>query len=151
MSKVVSLRLRQSQMDQLHRLARRLGRSPSETGALLIEEALRMTEFGHITFRDSPAGRQAYVAGTGLAVWEVIWLLRAHEDDMARTADYLDWPLFRVQAAVQYARAFPGEIEAAIEDNGSYDLEKLARLFPQLEVFMVPAEVTDGVTPDTGR
>lgn len=110
-----------------------------------------MTEFGHITFRDSPAGRQAYVLGTGLAVWEVIWLLRAHGNDVTHTATYLDWPPFRIQAAVRYAEAFPDEVEAAIEDNASHGVQELSRMFPQLEVFVVPDDALDSGTPDTGR
>jgi predicted DNA-binding protein len=60
-SKVVSLRFGSQQMERLQRVARRLGRTPSETGALLVEEALRRTEFALIDFRDSIVGRQVYV------------------------------------------------------------------------------------------
>ncbi len=114
MPNVLSLRLQESQMERLQRLARLLGRSPGETSALLIEEGLRMAEFSHIVFRYSPAGRQVYVQGTSLAVWEVIMVLRAYGDDRALTAEHLAWPLVRVQAAAQYAAAFADEIEAAI-------------------------------------
>ena len=69
MSKVVSMRLKDEQVDRLERAARRLGRSPSEAAALLLEEALRQRDFALIEFRDSPVGRQAYVHGTRLAVW----------------------------------------------------------------------------------
>ena len=45
----------------------------------------------------------------------------------------------RVQAALNYAVAFPDEIGAAIEDNASFDLERLQRLVPQARSFEVPA------------
>lgn len=146
MSRVLSLRLREEQMERLRRLARRLGRSPSETGARLIEEALRMAEFGHIEFRDSPAGRQAYVRGTSLAVWEVVSVAQAYENDAAPTARHLTWPLVRVRAALQYAAAFPEDINAALEDNDAYDLLRLSRMLPQVEVFVVGDDETNGTT-----
>ncbi len=71
MSKVLSLRLKDDQIERLARAARRLGRTPSETAALLLEESLREREFTFIEFRDSPVGRQAYLKGTRLAVWQV--------------------------------------------------------------------------------
>lgn len=71
MSKVISIRCREPQVERLGRVARRLNRTPSETAALLLDEALRMAEYAHIVFRASAVGRQAYLAGTGLAVWEV--------------------------------------------------------------------------------
>jgi hypothetical protein len=70
-SKVVSLRFKDAQIARLARLTRRLSRTPSETGALLVDEGLRRSEFGMIDFRDSSAGRQAYVQGSMLTVWEV--------------------------------------------------------------------------------
>ena len=59
MSKVVSTRLSVETEARLQRLARRLGKTPSETGAMLIEESLRQSEFAYVEFRNSPIGRQA--------------------------------------------------------------------------------------------
>ncbi len=150
MPNVLSLRLQESQMERLQRLARLLGRSPGETSALLIEEGLRMAEFSHIVFRDSPAGRQVYVQGTSLAVWEVIMVLRAYGDDRALTAEHLAWPLVRVQAAAQYAAAFADEIEAAIEENDAYDELTLSRMLPQLPVFEARDDMPDSATTAPG-
>jgi hypothetical protein len=36
-----------------------------------------------------------------------------------------------VQAAVNYAAAFPGEIEQALADNDAADFETLKRMLPQ--------------------
>jgi len=138
MSKVVSLRFQEKQFARLRRLARRLGRSPSETGALLVEEALRHSEFASIDFRDSPVGRQAYVTGTGLAVWEVVLVARAYALDAVQTAGHLAWPVPRVQAALNYAAAYPDEVNAALEDHDATDLEALRRLVPQTTPFVVP-------------
>ena len=109
-----------------------------------------MAEFSHIVFRDSPAGRQAYVQGTSLAVWEVIMVLRAYGDDRALTAEHLAWPLVRVQAAAQYAAAFPDEIEAAIEENDAYDELTLSRMLPQLPVFEARDDMPDSAATAPG-
>lgn len=137
MSQVISMRLRDEQVERLRRLARRLGRTPSETGALLVEESLRQAEFGHVEFRPSALGRQAYVRGSTLAVWEVILVARAFELDAERTATHLGWPRFRVQAALNYAAAFPDEVEMAISDNAAIGWDELSRQLPQAELFRV--------------
>ena len=132
MSQVVSLRLREAQMERLRRVGRRINRTPSEAAALLLEEALRTAEFAAIQFRDSAAGRQAYIQGSSLAVWEVVSLARSYGGDVTRTAEHLGWPESRVRAALNYAAAYPDEIEAAIQDN-AVSYEELARLLPGLE------------------
>jgi len=132
--------MQEEQMERLGRLARQLGRSPSETGALLVEESLRRSEFAFLDFRDSPVGRQAYVQGTSLAVWEVVLVARSYGMDRERTAAHLQWPLPRVQAALNYAAAFPDEVEAAIGDNDALDFEALSRMLPQATRFVVRAE-----------
>jgi hypothetical protein len=137
MSKVVSMRFKEAQMERLRRLARRLSRTPSETGALLVEEGLRRNEFGLIDFRDSPAGRQAYIQGSGLAVWEVVELIETYEGDLDGAAGHLMWPVTRLHAALNYADAFPEEIAAARADNREYDEEAVRRMLPGAIVFRV--------------
>lgn len=133
MSKVVSVRLKDDQVRRLERLARRLDRTPSETAARLLEEALRREEFAFIEFRNSPAGRQAYVTGSSLAVWEVVWLLRHYGDDVKAVAQHLQWPEVRVMAALRYADAYRDEVEAAIEDN-DWNLEEITKAIPAMKV-----------------
>ena len=140
MSRVMSIRFGDGQVQRLGRLSRRLGKRPSETVTLLVEEALRMTEHPGIDFRDSPAGRHAYVKGTGLAVWEVAMVARDYEGDAAAVATHLQWPVARVQAALTYARDYQDEIEAALADNDAVDFDALRRLLPQAQRFDVPAE-----------
>lgn len=133
MSKVVSLRLKDDQVRRLERLARRLDRTPSEAAARLLEEALRREEFAFVEFRDSPAGRQAYVTGSSLAVWEVIWLLRHYAGDVKAVAEHLQWPEVKVMAAVRYSDAYRDEIEAAIEDN-NWNLDDIHNAIPAMKV-----------------
>jgi len=138
MSKVVSMRLKDDQVQRLGRAARRLGRTPSEAAALLLEEALRLGEFAFIEFRDSAVGRQAYLKGSRLTVWQVISLLNSIDGDVEQTAAMLEIPSTWVQAAVAYARAYPAEIEAAIADNTT-DVDRLSRLIPNLQIVTIDA------------
>jgi uncharacterized protein (DUF433 family) len=134
------LRVSEEQAQRLLRKARQLGRSASETGAILLDESLRRDEFAFIDFRDSSVGRQAYIQGSRMAVWQVVSLTRSYGGDAARAAKHLEWLLVKVQAASNYARTFPDEIESAIRDSQSCDFEKASRLLPQIEAFAVPAE-----------
>lgn len=146
MSQVISIRLGDNQAERLGRLARRFGRSRGETGALLIEEALRMSEYAFVDFRDSTVGRQAYMQDSSLAVWEVIMIVRAYDGNSERSARHLQWPTYRVQAAINYAAAFPGEINAAIADNEAYDAARVSRMLPQTRIFKM---VDDTLTEET--
>ena len=112
-----------------------MGRSPSEVGALLIEEGLRRDEFAFLDFRDSSVGRQAYIQGSSLAVWEVVWVARGFANDVQSTADHLQMPPTKVQAALNYARAFQEEIEEAIREQEATNLEAVQKLVPQVEEF----------------
>ncbi len=137
MSQVVSMRLKDGQMERLRRVARQLGLTPSETSARLVEESLRRGEFSFIDFRDSAVGRQAYIQASSLAVWEVVMVAQCYALDPERTAAHLRWPIVRVQAALNYARAFPEEIDAAIRDNDAVDFEAISRMLPQATRFVV--------------
>jgi uncharacterized protein (DUF433 family) len=130
MSEVVSLRLPDEQAKRLKRQARRMGRTPGETGRILLDEALRQIEFAHIEFRDSAAGRQAYIKGRRVQVWMVTLIASGYGNSAKKTAAHLEMPVECVQAAFEYAKAFPQEIRDAIEDNESMTPERLKRMLP---------------------
>jgi hypothetical protein len=111
-------------------MANHHGWTPSDANARLVEEGLGRSEFAFVDFRDSAAGRQAYIHCSTLAVWEVVLLVRAYKDDVAAVAKHLEWPEARVQAAVNYAEAFPDEIEQAISENAATDFDALKRMLP---------------------
>jgi uncharacterized protein (DUF433 family) len=120
---------------RLKRMANRHGWTPSDASAKLVEEGLRRSEFAFIDFRDSPAGRQACIQGSSLAVWEIMLLARNHKGDVAAVAKHLGWPLGKVQAAVHYAEAFPEEVDEALSENDSTDFDSLKRMLPQAAEF----------------
>jgi len=130
-SMVLSMRLPVESGRRLKRIATRHGWTPSDASARLVEEGLRRSEFAFLDFRDSPVGRQAYIQGSTLAVWEVILLLRSYKGSVAAVAKHLRWPEAKVRAAVNYAEAFPEEISEATAENDAVDFETLKRMLPQ--------------------
>jgi hypothetical protein len=132
-SVVISMRLPAASGKRLKRMAHRHGWTASDASARLVEEGLRRSEFAFIDFRDSPAGRQAVLQGSTLAVWEVMLLARSYGGDPAAVAKHLRWPVVKVQAAFHYAEAFAAEIADAIAENDAVDFESLRRMLPQAE------------------
>ena len=132
-SVVLSMRLSAESGKRLKRIAKRNGLTSSEASARLVEEGLRRAEFAFIDFRDSSVGRQAYMQASTLAVWEVIFLLRSYDGNVAAVAKHLRWSEAKVRAAVNYAEAFFEEIEEAITDNATTDVRTLKRMLPQAE------------------
>jgi len=130
-STVISMRLPAATSARLKRMASRHGWTPSDASARLVEEGLRRSEFAFIDFRDSAAGRQACIQGSSLAVWEVALLLRSYKSDQQAVSKHLQWPLARVQAAYNYAEAFPQEIDQALAENDAVDQITLKRMLPQ--------------------
>ena len=135
-STVISMRLPAASGNRLKRMANRHGWTASDASARLVEEGLRRTEFAFLDFRDSPVGRQACMQGSSLAVWEVMLLLRSYKGDVAAVAKHLRWPQAKVQAAVNYAEAFPEEIAEALAENDATDFTALKRMLPQAAEFI---------------
>ena len=79
----------------------------------VIEKSLE-TEFPGISFRDSLSGREAYLTGHRVAVWEVV---AVHEQakSVEKTAEHFHWPPVLVKRALAYAKAFPEEIRRSRE------------------------------------
>jgi hypothetical protein len=135
-SMVISMRLPAASGKRLKRMANRHGWTASDASARLVEEGLRRSEFAFIDFRDSPAGRQACLQGSTLAVWEVMLLVDSYQKEVSAVARHLKWPQAKVQAAVNYAAAFPEEINEAIAENQTMDFEAMKRMLPQATEFV---------------
>ena len=129
-SVVISMRLPAESGNRLKRMAIRHGWTPSDASARLVEEGLRRSEFAFIDFRDSAAGRQAYIQGSTLAVWEVMLLVRSYKKEVAAVAKHLQWPEAKVEAAINYGEAFPEEVEQSLSENAVTDFNTLKRMLP---------------------
>ena len=127
MSRVIGIRIAADRLGTLERAARALNRSPGELAGLLVEEGLRMREYTGIEFRDTPIGRQAYIAGTRLGIWQLADAARAFEGQPSAIAEAFGLARHEVGVALAYARAFPDEIRAAIDDSVALN-ERIAAL-----------------------
>ncbi len=130
-SMVLSMRLPVESGKRLKRIANRHGWTPSDASARLLEEGLRRSEFAFLDFRDSPIGRQAYIQGSTLAIWEVLLLLRSYNGNVTAVAKHLEWPESKIRAALNYAEAFPEEVNEAIAENDSTTFDDVKRMLPQ--------------------
>lgn len=79
--------------------------------SLYLKEKALEEEFPGIGFRDAEGGREAYVLGQRVAVWEVVDVHREARS-ISRTADHFGWPDFLVKCALAYAKQYPEEIAA---------------------------------------
>ena len=138
---VLSLRLPQEERTRLERLARRTGRTLGELAARMVIEGRRREDFAWIDFRETAAGRMAFVQGTRLQVWWLTRLARQFDGEPAAVAEHLGLPVAQIKAALNYAQAFPGEIETSIRDYEETTLDDLRRQLPNLEVFEAAKEV----------
>jgi uncharacterized protein (DUF433 family) len=117
MAAVVGIRLAPERLERLQRAARALNQSVGEMAGLLVEEGLRLREFPGLEFRDTPIGRQAFLAGTRLGVWQVAAALPDYGGQTALLAEGLGLTTTEAAAALAYAQAYPVEVEAAIADS----------------------------------
>ncbi len=122
-----SFRLRPGTSERLARRAAETGETYTALAERFIDEGLRRQDHPAIDFVDGPAGRRARVVGTGLGVWELVEVLRAHDGSSQRTADYLDIPVSLVEAAAAYYVDHPVEIDNWIDLNRSVAAREAAR------------------------
>jgi uncharacterized protein (DUF433 family) len=137
---VLSFRLPHEERSRLERLARRMGRTLGELAARMVIEGRRREDFAWIDFRNSASGRMAFLQGTRLQVWWLARLARQLKGDPGAVAEHLGLPLAQVKAALNYALAFPDEIETSIRDYEETTLNDLKRQLPNLEVFEAAEE-----------
>jgi uncharacterized protein (DUF433 family) len=68
------------------------------------------------TFRNSLAGREAYLTGHRVAVWEV-GVVHAETKSIEKTAEHFGWTRVLVRRALAYGRAFPEEIDRCRDEE----------------------------------
>lgn len=107
---VQSCRIEVGHAALLARQAKRRLLEVSTLSSLYLREKALEEEFPGIGFRDSAGGREAYVLGHRVAVWEVA---NVHHETktIAKTAGHFRWTPALVRCALAYAEAFPKEIE----------------------------------------
>ena len=98
------------------RQARGAKTSKSDLVARYVVEKSLETEFPGISFRDSLSGREAYLSGRRVAVWEVVAVYDENKS-VQKTAQHFGWPPALVKRALAYAKAFPEEIQKSREEE----------------------------------
>jgi hypothetical protein len=111
---VQSCRLEKAHADLLRRQAERRQLEVSTLSSLYLKEKALEEEFPGIGFRDAAAGREAYVLGQRVAVWEVLAVYE-ETNSIVTTADHFGWPEYLVKCALAYATHYPGEVAAQRE------------------------------------
>src|SRR5688500_19483519 len=85
--------------------ARAAKTSKSDLVARYVMEKSLETEFPGISFRNSLSGREAYLTGHRVAVWEVMDVY-AEIKTIEKTAEHFHWPSVLVKRALSYAKEF---------------------------------------------
>jgi hypothetical protein len=142
MSKAVTLRLPDETARRLEAAARRAGRSVSETGARSIEEWLRQQEFAEIEFRNFQGERLACLKGS-IRIWKIIMVAQDYDFDVEKVAAHFQFPVYRIEAAFAYYRAYPEEADRIIADNRSWTYERLKQVLPNLNLITVNIDPDD--------
>ena len=130
MTRSIFVELPANQAEALDQVAASSHRTPGATAALLVDEALRHERFPQVEFRNSVVGRQAYVVGSNLAVWEVVMIAECYAMDSDLTASHLAWAPSRVSGILAYAGAFPEEVRVALAENRSVTEERVRLMLP---------------------
>ena len=106
---VRSCRLEKRHADLLSQQARHRNLDVSTLASLYLEEKTQEEAFPGIGFRDSIGGREAYVLGHRVAVWEVAEVLKVVRS-VKKCADYFTWSPALVRCALNFAKKFPDRI-----------------------------------------
>ena len=123
----MSLRVPAQVKHELEQIARRFGTSPATLGADYVMQGVRATTHPSIEFRQTPAGRMAYLRGLRLSVWLAVQTVDDCKGNLPKAAKLLRLPMLLLQAAMAYKNAFPEEI-AADQEAVSRTLEDLETL-----------------------
>lgn len=112
-------------------LAERMGRDFETVVNELLDEGLKMRRVPGIVFMDTPSGRVATIAGSGLGVWEIVMGYRAVDEDLERLRESFHWLAeSQLRSALTYAEMYPEEIENRIQRDERWMPEKIYEMYP---------------------
>jgi len=106
---VQSCRLEKEEAALLSRQAKRRHLDVSTLSRLYLKEKALEEEYPGLGFRDSVGGREAYVLGHRVAVWEVV-AVYDETKTIAKTAGHFRWTPALVRCALAYAKAYPNAV-----------------------------------------
>ena len=107
---VQSCRIEKGDAALLARQAKRRHLEVSTLSSLYLKEKTLEEEYPGIGFRDGAGGREAYILGHRVAVWEVVDAFRELKT-VAKTAKHFRWPPALVRCAMGFAKAFSADVQ----------------------------------------
>lgn len=112
-------------------LAERMGRDFETVVNELLDEGLKMRRVQGIVFMDTPSGRVATIAGSGLGVWEIVMGHRTVDEDPERLREsFHRLAESQLRSALTYAEMYPEEIENRIQRDERWTPEKIYEMYP---------------------
>jgi len=129
--KPTSIRLPEETRRAIEETCQRTGRDFSSVANEMLSESVKMRRIPGVVFVDSPMGRVARIAGTGIDVFEVIKAYHGMGRDPERLRNAYHWLSdTRLRAALAYAEAYPEEIEARIALDNRWTPEEIWKAYP---------------------
>ena len=114
----VTIRLGAEVMKAVQATATRAGRARSEMMAELVRLGLEILRYPGITFVEGAAGLRAHIAGSGLDVWEIVMVHRAHKGAEEATLKHLRQLSGRqLKTALAYYQDHRQEVEAILTEQ----------------------------------
>lgn len=111
----VSVRITAAEKRSLEADALRKGIPTATVAASYIAEGVRRSRFPAVEFRNGSPGRVAYLAGTRWPVWLIVQLVEDYSDNVEAAAKHMNRPPALIQMALDYAAAYPEEIDADLQ------------------------------------
>lgn len=97
----------------------------------LFEEVERIRRVPWIIFTDAATGRRAEVAGSGLGVWEIMSIYRSLGESWDALKEWFEWLSDeQLNAALEYTRLYPEEINVRLEEQASFRIEDVWEKYP---------------------
>ena len=96
----------------VERYSAQTGHKPAQVGALAVDEFIRRRNFPLIDFRETAAGRVAYVKGTRFAVYWLADGIKRLRGNLAKAAEIWELSPEKARAALHYAETYPEEMKA---------------------------------------
>jgi hypothetical protein len=129
----VSVRIPASEKKVLMASARQMGVGHGTLAAADITEGNRRRRFPAIEFRDGCPGRVAYLVASRWPVWLIVELVEEFKGDIAAAAAHMRKPAALVNMVMDYAGAYPQEIEDCRMLANRRDFEAMRKIIPGLE------------------
>jgi hypothetical protein len=96
-----------------------------------------------VEMRRTRDGLEAYLSGTGLAVWEVAMIAGFYDRDIDAMMAHLGQSREVIEEGLRYADEHAAEIEAEIKDHTADTLEELQEKLPGIRVVAIDISQPD--------